>query len=161
MTTRPTLCLHAGVGWGQASKPHQQCTGWRGGAGLSAPQKDGPRCSPPRLGDPRFESAQEGRARGAGGSQGRQDSAHYPSRRVQYLALDPGHSAQLRASCWAIKDRGLKLKSRLLGNSGLDTRTEKTRRNVVPLSIRGCGQGWQRLNRCDCKIAHSGSSGTP
>ena len=39
MTTRPTLCLHAGVGRGQASKPHQQCTGWRGGAGLSAPQR--------------------------------------------------------------------------------------------------------------------------
>jgi hypothetical protein len=49
----------------------------------------------------------------------------------------------------------------LTGNSGWATGTEKTRRSIVPLSTRGCGQGGQRLNRCDCKIAHSGSSGSP
>jgi hypothetical protein len=216
MTTRPTLCLHAGVGRGQASKPHQQCTGWRGGAGLSAPQRTARDAVRPDLAIldvnlPRKDG------RGAGGSQGRQNSAHCTTRGVQYLALDPGHSAQLRARRQLLRSQAREsgrlffcrvahelptpltcihqyvpilrdglagamkpeqtdhLKTILkvwisalpsvfdcpTGNSGLDTRTEKTRRNVVPLSMLDCGQGGQRLNRRDCKIAHSGSSGTP
>jgi len=54
-------------------------------------------CAPSRLGDPRFESAQEGRSTVLAVAKADKDSAHYPSGGVQYLALDPGHRAQLRA----------------------------------------------------------------
>jgi len=99
-------------------KATSQCTGWRGGAGLLHRIGQHADALRPDLVILDLNLAQEGRSSGSGGSQSRQDSAHYPSGGVQYLALDPGHRAQLRArrqllraQAWNLEDYFLAVQS--------------------------------------------------